>query len=86
MTLLAFPSPIAFEKASRRRPFLMLHDLEMPVKYEASLKNFQSTSIWIYFQSTSPWKYFQSSSTLQMHSKLGLLPRHNCFFCFRYIP
>ena len=33
-TLLAFPSPTTFEKASPRRNFSMLEDLEMPVKSE----------------------------------------------------
>ena len=40
MTLPAFPSPIAFEKVSWRRSFLMLEDLEMPVKVQRPIEKF----------------------------------------------
>ena len=65
----AFPSPRAFEQASRRRALSTLEDLKMLVKPEVAYLNvllnliFQSTSTWKYFQSSRTWKYFQSSRT-----------------------
>ena len=38
-TLLTFPSPRTFEKASRRQAFLMLDDLEMLAKSEVAYLN-----------------------------------------------
>ena len=38
-TLPTFPSPGTFQKASHRRAFLMLEDLEMPVKFEVAYLN-----------------------------------------------
>ena len=66
-TLPAFPLPRAFEKASCRQVFLMLEDLEMPIKSEVAYLNvllnlqFQIISFWQYFPSTST--FFQCQGT-----------------------
>ena len=76
---MVFPSPKPVgEKASHSQAFLMLEDLEIPVKSRnlTLLLNFnvhsksseRITSTWKYFQSTSTWIYFQSMSVLEMHT------------------
>ena len=49
----------AFEKGNRRRAFLMLEHLEMPLRSEVTYLN---VLLNLFFQTTRTWKYFQENT------------------------